>query len=227
MTLIVPHPGPGTGGANSSGGTFPGTGRALARLSSCYRSQETRPMPNVATGRDRPDGIGHGAGDGRLERQTPVPPRRRRDVHSYAKPDVAVVRHVSLDLTVDFAREGPGRERPSSPSSGSASRHASRLDTRDLTIERSRSVPTADRFERPSATLQPGRPDPGRGSTIVVPDGDAIRPDHLPDVARRQRLAVARPRADGGQEAPVPVHAVGGDPRPVAGSPSRTRPASA
>jgi leukotriene-A4 hydrolase len=87
------------------------------------------------------------------------------DVHSWSRPDQSRVRHIDLDLTVDFDRK---------VLEGSATVHFDRLapgdlilDTRDLQI---RGVENAAGFEL-------GKPDPILGAPlrIVEPAGDWVR----------------------------------------------------
>jgi len=109
------------------------------------------------------------------------------DIHSFARPDEAVVRHLTLDLTVDFQRQRL---------SGSATlqietRDDARelvLDTNGLTIDR---VVLGDGSE---ATFALGDPKPflGRALTIrIKPETKSVRIDYAssPDAAAVQWLA--------------------------------------
>ncbi len=91
------------------------------------------------------------------------------DVHSYADPGLAVVRHVSLDLTVDFARkslEGTAlltieRKRGDTLT----------LDTRDLTIQKVEIGTDPKTFHDSKWNLHPADPILGAKLEITVPDG--------------------------------------------------------
>ena len=88
------------------------------------------------------------------------------DVHSYARPQEARVKHVGLDLLIDFdARRISGRATLNLDVAPGATRLV--LDTRDLDI---RSVEAAP--GRPLAFTM-GEPDPvlGRALTVELPDG--------------------------------------------------------
>ena len=154
-----------------------------------------------------------------------------RDAHSFGNPDEVRVRHVELDLTVDFDREGPRGDRDARLSSGSrALPHDSPLilDTRGLAIEKVEDgsdgqdlVDTAEyrtraRPTRSSASRSRSRPR-RRPAYVRV---------HYRTSPEAGGLAVARPGADGGQDAAVPVHAVARRSRRGPGSRSRTRRAS-
>ena len=139
------------------------------------------------------------------------------DVHSYSRPDQVRVRHLDLDLTVNFDRktiEGvatapfrPHLRRRAHP------RHSRSHD------------PLAWKMRRRSNSAPPIRSS-ARRSQIRL-NGSHSGPDPLLHVAGRFRFAVARTRPDRGQAASVPVHAIAGDPRaqldPAAGHARRPR----
>jgi leukotriene-A4 hydrolase len=92
-----------------------------------------------------------------------------RDLHSYSTPEVAVVRHLSLGLTVDFATKTLG---------GTALLTIERkapgplvLDTRDLTIESVRAGATRQSLAKVDHSLKPADPILGSALEIAVPDG--------------------------------------------------------
>ncbi len=91
-------------------------------------------------------------------------PSDRLDKHSFGNPDVAVVRHVDLDLTVDFATK---------TLSGQALLTIERksegllvLDTRDLTINKVEAGVTADKLAE--TTFHLNRADPILGAALEV-----------------------------------------------------------
>ncbi len=93
----------------------------------------------------------------------------RVDTHSYAEPDVAVVRHVALDLTVDFASKSiRGKALLTIDRKGDG---PLTLDTRDLTIEGVEAG--ADPRALGLAKYELRRADPILGSALVVrlPEG--------------------------------------------------------
>lgn len=110
-----------------------------------------------------------------------------RDAHSYAEPEEARVRHVSLDLTADFeATLFAGRATLDLEVSPAASRVV--LDTRDLTIAR---VADAQGRELPF-TLGELNPILGRSLSIALPRGTAriaVEYQTSPNAAALQWLA--------------------------------------
>ena len=103
-----------------------------------------------------------------------APPAYRIDVHSYGQPHLVAVKHVELDLTVDFDRKvlhgwaemGITRRDTSAPLV---------LDTRDLKIER---VETAegDKGELKPGTFTLGKADPILGAPLTIPlNGEVTR----------------------------------------------------
>ncbi len=91
------------------------------------------------------------------------------DVHSYAEPSLAVVRHVGLDLAVDFARktlEGTATLTVERKRSDTLS-----LDTRDLSIRQVEAGADAQTFRDAKWTLHKADPILGAKLEVVVPDG--------------------------------------------------------
>ena len=139
-----------------------------------------------------------------------------RDIHSFARPDEAVVKHLALDLTVDFTRH---------QLSGSATLQIEHRGAREIVLD-------SNGLSVGSVTLDDGtRAKFSLGEIAAVPRArphhrhraaDEVREGRLPDLARCGRGAMARPAPDGRQEHPFlftqsqAIHA-----RP--GSRSRTR----
>ena len=114
------------------------------------------------------------------------PTRRMRDIHSFARPEEAVVRHLALDLDVDFERQ---------QLTGSATltvepQHGGRelvLDTNGLEIERV----TLDDGTEAMFTMGDARPFLGRMLTIAIkPDTKSVKIEYAtsPDAAAVQWL---------------------------------------
>ncbi len=107
------------------------------------------------------------------EKTTP-PPAHRVDIHSYSQPHLVAVKHVEMDLTVDFERKvlhgwaelAVIRHNSSAPLV---------LDTRDLKIDR---VETAagEKGELTAGTFTLGKADAILGAPLTVPlNGEASR----------------------------------------------------
>ena len=113
-----------------------------------------------------------------------------RDIHSFARPDEAVVRHLALDLGVDFDR---------SQLAGSATLHIDTngdarelvLDTNGLTIDRV----TLDSGKETTFQLGEAKPHLGRPLTIAIEPGTkSVKIDYAssPDAAAVQWLSPAQ-----------------------------------
>ena len=113
--------------------------------------------------------VAFGGGDDRVQADEAArKDEGRRDVHSYARPDEVRVRHVELDLTVDFARK---------ELRGSATLQVERLpgapadaplvlDSKGLKIDR---VSAHDGREWVALPHQVGKADPILGEPITIP----------------------------------------------------------
>ena len=168
-----------------------------------------RPAP----GRGRSGAGGPGLGRGRPEGGR-MPFGIGGDVHSFGDPDEVRVKHADLDLTVDFDRKefrGNGDPPVRASSRAPGRRPARPRLPKGLAIEDVEFAGAGKAGPRPHSEVGAGRPDPRRAVAIRAPEGRP-GPDPLPDLARRRGLAMARPGEDGGREAAVPVHPVGGDP---------------
>ena len=97
------------------------------------------------------------------------------DIHSFARPNVARVTHVALDLTADFAAKTLSGNGDAHAASARPARAEVVLDTRDLTIER---VTDAD----------------GAALTFALGDADPILrpPAHRAAAGRTSRMIVDR-----------------------------------
>jgi leukotriene-A4 hydrolase len=91
------------------------------------------------------------------------------DVHSYAEPGLAVVRHVSLDLTVDFA--GKALEGTATLTVERKKGDTLALDTRDLTIRKVEVGADPKTFRDTKWTLHPADPILGAKLEVTVPEG--------------------------------------------------------
>jgi aminopeptidase N len=130
------------------------------------------------------------------------PPAARRDLHSYASPHQVRVRHLDLDLTVDFERrvlEGFStltleRTDASAPLI---------LDTRDLTIQR---VETAETEKSPftPAKFQLGSADKILGAPLSVelPPGAALARVHYATAPTASALQWLTPEQTAGKKRP-------------------------
>ena len=114
-----------------------------------------------------------------------------RDIHSFARPDEAVVRHLALDLDVDFDRKRlAGTATLQIETSGDARELV--LDTNGLTIDRvSIDDSTGDGSE---ATFSLGDPKPHLGRPLIIPitpSTKAVRIEYAsaPDAAAVQWLS--------------------------------------
>jgi len=110
-----------------------------------------------------------------------------RDIHSFARPDEAVVRHLALDLDVDFDRKRlTGSATLQIETSGDARELV--LDTNGLTIGRV----TLDDGSETTATLGEAKPHLGAPLSIVVkPTTKSVRIEYAsaPDAAAVQWLS--------------------------------------
>ena len=148
----------------------------------------------------------------------------RRDVHSFSNPEQVRVRHLDLDLSVDFDRK---------ELSGVATielRATTRLAARRAAGPRHPGPedpgnrPVRWREAGPGSNTTVGQSDPILGEPLTIPikpDSGRIRIRYRTSPSRG--LAMARPRPDGRRQAAVPVHAVARRSTPGRGSRSRTR----
>ena len=139
------------------------------------------------------------------------------DPHSFARPSEVSIRHLQLDLDVDF-----DARRLAGTAALDLDRHSNAtevvLDTWGLEIEEVRDGSGAPaRFElgpdrgcsgARCASRSPPRPQPPWARAADRPGGGA-----LSHQSRGDRAAVARAEADRRRQAALPVHAVAGDPR--------------
>ena len=140
------------------------------------------------------------------ESDRPLQPPPALDPHSFSRPGQVVVRHLELDLTVDFEQE---------QLRGKASLHIENLtgtrelsvDTRDLEIERV----TLDTDERESPFLKGDSVEHlGRTSQYCDSTGDEAGSHLLSDLAAGSRTAVAGAGADSRGKAPFSTVSVAG-----------------
>jgi hypothetical protein len=91
------------------------------------------------------------------------------DVHSYAEPGLAAVRHVGLDLTVDFARKA--LEGTATLTVERKRGDALALDTRDLTVRKVEVGADSKTFRDTKWTLHPADPILGAKLDVTLPEG--------------------------------------------------------
>ena len=119
-----------------------------------------------------------------------------RDTHSFARPDEAVVRHLALDLTVDFTRH---------QLSGSATLQIEHRGARELALDSnglSVGSVTLDDGTRAKFSLGESQPYLGRALTIAIaPQTKSVKIDYQtsPDAAAVQWLD---PQQTAGQKLP-------------------------
>ncbi|HUP60071.1 MAG TPA: M1 family metallopeptidase [Thermoanaerobaculia bacterium] len=110
-----------------------------------------------------------------------------RDIHSFARPDEAVVRHLALDLDVDFEHQRLAGSATLRIETSSGARELV-LDTNGLTIDRV----TLDGGKQTTFTLGEPQPHLGRALTIAIGDDTkSVKIDYSssPDAAAVQWLS--------------------------------------
>jgi leukotriene-A4 hydrolase len=116
------------------------------------------------------------------------PPRKPRDVHSYAHPEHVVVRHVDLSLDVNFERQSLRGSATLTVERTSADRTQPLvLDSRGLRVERVESSPDGKVFRE--VRFEMGKSDPVLGESLTI---------HVPAEVKRVRVHYSTgPRASG------------------------------